>query len=87
MEGDLALRRTSLSREVCAWLRWQSEDGQSKDMSCRVALLKLFRRGVIPLPASKEVSFAKPAVASVPDLGWLTLDAKLSELGGVGWCL
>ena len=83
VEDDPALTRTSLSREVCTWLRWQSEDGQLKDMSCRVALLKLFRRGVIPLPASKEVSFAKPAVAAVPDPGWLTLDAKLGELDGV----
>jgi hypothetical protein len=83
VESDPALTRTALSREVCTWLGWQGADGQPKDMNCRVALLKLARRGVIPLPAGKDVSFAKPAGGSVPDTGWLTIEAKLSELGRV----
>ena len=74
---DPTLTRTSLSREVCTWLGWHSADGRLKDMSCRVALLKLFRRGIIPLPASQDVSFAKLAAVSVSDPDWLTLNLKL----------
>ena len=83
VEGDPSLTRTALSREVCGWLGWQGVDGQPKDMSCRVALLKLARRGVIALPAGKTVSFAKTTGGSAPDIGWLTVEAKLSELGKV----
>ena len=83
VESDPALTRTALSREVCTWLGWQGADGQLKDMSCRVALLKLARRGVIPLPAGREVSFTKPGKGTVPDTCWLTIEAKLSDLGNV----
>ena len=77
VEGDPALTRTALSREVCTWMRWQSAEGQLKDMSCRVALLKLARRGVINLPAGQTVSFAKPPEASAPALrDWLAIESN-----------
>ena len=47
VRGDFTLTRTALSRGVCGWLGWQGAGGKPKDMSCRVALLKLSRRGVI----------------------------------------
>lgn len=84
VEGDPALTRTALSREVCTWMEWQGADGQPKDMSCRVALLKLARRGVIWLPIGKNVSFAKPAgVLSPAPLAWLSIETSLTELGRV----
>lgn len=39
--------RRALSREVCEQLGWRSVDGKLKQMSCRVALLKLERGGQI----------------------------------------
>ena len=84
VEDDPTLTRTALSREVCTWLKWQGADGQPKDMSCRVALLKLARRGFIELPAGQTVSFAKSAEAAVPaPRDWLVIETKLSELGRV----
>ena len=84
VEGDSTLTRTALSREVCAWLGWQGTDGEPKDMSCRVALLKLARRGFIELPAGQTVSFAKPIEASAPaPRDWLRIDTNLAELGRV----
>lgn len=84
VKGDPVLTRTALSREVCRWLGWQSADGQPKDMSCRVALLKLARRGFIELPVGQTVSFAKPAEASVLAFrSWLAIETKLAELGRV----
>jgi hypothetical protein len=63
---------------------WQGADGQPKDMSCRVALLKLSRRGVIALPAGQTVSFTKPTEASAPARrDWLTIETKLTELGRI----
>jgi len=46
-----ALTPAALSRHVCDLLRWFRPDGRRKDMSCRVALLKLERMGLITLPA------------------------------------
>ena len=84
VEGDPTLTRTALSREVCTWLGWQGADGQPKDMSCRVALLKLARRGLIGLPVGQVASFAQPAEASVPaPRDWLVIETKLTELGRV----
>lgn len=81
---DPTLTRTALSREVCAWIGWQARDGQPKDMSCRVALLKLKRRGVIELPASQGVSFAQPTKTKEPVAqAGLVIEAKLAELGRV----
>ena len=44
------LSRRRLSREVAGWLDWRGCDGSLKEMNCRVALLKLHRRGSIHLP-------------------------------------
>lgn len=45
-----SLSRVKLSRQICAELKWQSPNGRLKEVSCRVALLKLHRRGAIRLP-------------------------------------
>ena len=42
--------RRKLSVQVCAWLDWRSPNGKLKEMSCRVALLELERRGLLHLP-------------------------------------
>lgn len=78
------LTRTALSREVCAWMGWQGVDGQPKDMSCRIALLKLARRGYIDLPGAQEVSFAKPAEGlGAKQISWPVIEASLAQLGRI----
>ena len=42
--------RAEISRRVCRELRWLRPDGRLKDMSCRVALLRMHRSGLIRLP-------------------------------------
>jgi len=44
--------RTRLSREVCQMFQWLKPDGKLKDMSCRVAMLRMQKDGLICLPAS-----------------------------------
>ena len=44
------LNRAALSRRVCDELRWLRPDGARKDMSCRVAMLRMERDGLIRLP-------------------------------------
>jgi hypothetical protein len=57
-EPDLS--RRALSRLVCEWLNWRTALQELQEVSCRVALLKLHRRGALDLPA------VAPAVVSPP---------------------
>jgi hypothetical protein len=52
IDGEPGLSRAALSRRVCQWLNWRTALGQLKEVSGRVALLKLHRRGLIQLPAA-----------------------------------
>ena len=48
------ISRTKLSQQVCKKFNWRSPNGKFKEMSCRVALLKLHRQGIINLPEGYE---------------------------------
>ena len=75
---------TQLSRLVCEWLDWKGENGKLKEMSCRVALRKLEKKGLLNLPESKvEVGRKKKSPKDVPGLEILPFEGKLDELGKV----
>ncbi len=44
--------RSALSRVICQEFNWLKPDGGLKDMSCRVAMLRMHREGLIVLPPS-----------------------------------
>ena len=46
--------RLALSRIVCQQFQWLRPDGRLKDMSCRVAMLRMHRDGLICLPSPKN---------------------------------
>ncbi len=50
------LNRAQLSRKVCDELGWLRPDGRRKDMSCRVALLRMERDGLIRLPHPQRIN-------------------------------
>ena len=47
-----AALRVDLARQVCEAFDWRRPDGQIRAMSCRVAMLKMYRQGLIELPAA-----------------------------------
>jgi hypothetical protein len=49
-----ALGRVALSRRVCQDLGWLNALGQPKEMSCRVALLRMEKDGLLQLPAPRS---------------------------------
>jgi hypothetical protein len=53
--------RADLSREVCRILQWYKADGGLKEMSCRVAMLRMHADSLIELPAPRRT---KPALRS-----------------------
>jgi len=60
LDGEPGLSRTALSRRVCAWLDWSSPNGHWKEMSCRVALARLERAGMIRRPREGGLSAPPP---------------------------
>lgn len=56
------LSRAQLSRLFCHYTQWHKPDGGLKEMSCRVALLRLKQRGLIQLPPPKTTP---PAVGRI----------------------
>ncbi len=50
INSDPKPNRCQLSRLVCKEFRWLRPDGKLKDMSCRVAMLRMHRDGLITLP-------------------------------------
>ena len=53
MEQDPSLKRTHLSRKLCELLDWTQPNGQFKEMTCRVALLRMQADGLFTLPPSR----------------------------------
>lgn len=47
------LKRSPLSRRICELLDWRKPNGELKDMTCRVALLRMQADGLLQLPPSQ----------------------------------
>ena len=77
--------RQQLSYRVCEFFDWRKPDGSLKDMSCRVALLRMHREGLIELPAPQHKvnpcrAFARRTAQAEPDA---LFEAAVHELEGL----
>jgi hypothetical protein len=87
--GRILPSRQAIARAVCTEFGWRKPDGGLKDMSCRVALLRMHREGLITLPppqhpvnppartpsrAARAIPFGPPLHGSRGDIAQLTLD-------------
>lgn len=62
--------RAGLSRRVCEMFDWRRADGRLKEMSCRVAMLRMARAGLIVLPppeGSNGNGRIRPRITSASD--------------------
>jgi len=53
--------RAQLSRQVCALFDWLKPNGELKDMTCRVAMLRMQADGLFTLPAAQRRAPRQPA--------------------------
>jgi hypothetical protein len=70
--SDSTLTRAQLSRIVCDKLGWLRPDGRRKDMSCRVAMLRMYEDGLITLPPPRKGNGngkARPRLTPASDPG------------------
>ena len=85
MQENPALQRSPLSRQLCELWNWRKPNGELKDMTCRVVLLRLQAAGLIELASSKFVNGRKrpeflPTAATDPQT---EITAPVHELGGL----
>jgi len=84
VQSATQLTRSALARLVCDWMGWHGPDGKPKEMSCRAALVKLERRGLIELPAARKVSFERREPESAEaEWVWPRVKAPLADLGKI----
>jgi Domain of unknown function (DUF4338)/Transposase DNA-binding/Transposase Tn5 dimerisation domain len=78
------LSRRALSRRVCEWIDWRSANGRLKQMSCRVALLKLTRSGALSLPPAKPMPIGSARAPTGRDPPRIeALSVPLAQLGTI----
>jgi hypothetical protein len=76
--------RADLARRVCGWLGWRAATGKSKEVNCRVALVRLARRGLITLPAPRRtIRFSGSCFAQTPLNVPSKLEGSVKELRGL----
>ena len=100
MELDPSLKRAPMSRKLCELFGWRKPNGELKDMTCRVALLRMQADGLITLPPSQQATGVRrkphfpPGEATDPqalvrqpvhELGTLTLSAVSSTAASRLW--
>jgi hypothetical protein len=59
MEHNPRLQRAPMSRQLCELWGWKKPNGELKDMTCRVALLRMQADGLITLPPSRMTGGAR----------------------------
>jgi hypothetical protein len=83
IDAEPSLSRRALSLRVCAWLSWHAPNGKPQDVSCRKALLRLNREGLIHLPEPAPSGFTRKQEEHV-DFGDLPrIACSLDALGSV----
>ena len=92
------INRARLSREVCERLGWRRDNGALKDMSCRVALLRMQADGLITLPPPQnpkpvayrsyphiEQAVGEPVSIPSIDLATLSVDRVTTKADSLLW--
>jgi hypothetical protein len=86
MDDDPGANRARLSRIVCEQLGWRCGDGRLKDMSCRVAMLRMQDDGLIELPPPRNrngngKAYRRRTARAEPELVPVVIPAgRLSDL-------
>lgn len=85
IENNPLKNRITLSRDVCRLFSWYKVDGGLKEMSARVAMLRMHRDGIIQLPAPRTTNKclrSKPQQTSATN-PQSSIQAPVHELGAL----
>jgi len=84
VDAEPVISRRALSLRVCEWLGWKGRNGKPKEMSCRVALLRLHRQKKITLKASMpKDSLFRAGVQREAVVEFAIVECSLADLGEI----
>ena len=83
IQAEPDISRCKLSKRICRWLDWRSPNGQLQDMSCRKALVRLSREGILQLPDPQRTYHFQKAVPNTYEPTISKVECSLSELGPI----
>lgn len=88
IEKNPSKHRLDLSQDVCRMLSWYKADGGLKEMSCRVAMLRMEEDGLIRLPPPRTVNKRKfKAIVTCATDPQSIVQAPVHLLGELKLCL
>lgn len=88
IENNPSKHRLDLSRDVCRMLLWYKADGGLKDMSCRVAMLRMQEDGLIRLPPPRTENKRKyQATVTCATEPQSIIQEPVHQLGELKLCL
>jgi len=83
IHDNKTMTRAELARQVCDLVGWYGANGQRKDMSCRVALLKLHRNGLLNLPPATKVIPRHKEIDPSVSLPAMAITQSVEQLDGL----
>jgi len=83
IQAEPDISRCKLSKRICRWLDWRSPNGQLQEMSCRKALVRLSRIGILQLPEPQRTYHFQKAVPNTCEPTISKIECSLSELGSI----
>jgi hypothetical protein len=84
IDANPEMSQTKLSRIVCQWLNWKSPNGKLKEMSCRVALRRLEKRGLVRLPAGRrKIEIPSKEYDEIISIDKLSVECGLRDIGKI----
>lgn len=84
IKNNPSFHRSQISRELCRMFSWYKADGGLKQMSCRVAMLRMHRDGVICLPPAKRANrVIRKLVATQATDPTELIDVPVHQLGDI----
>lgn len=85
LAAEPKMTRQALSRQICLELEWRKHNGGLKDMSCRMALLRMQEDGLVqlPVPRFKNNNCNRVITKTAQTEPQTTLCTPVSELRGL----
>jgi len=85
IKEEAKISRVKLSQRICEEFNWRSSNGRFKEMSCRLALLELERKGqvVLPEPGPRPPRKAKDTISEIKEIEPTQIEDNLSGLGSI----
>lgn len=88
IKNNPGFHRSQISRELCRMFSWYKADGGLKEMSCRVAMLRMHRDRVICLPPARHANrVIQKLVATQATDPTKLIDTPVHQLGDISFQL